>query len=298
MTSVGFIGLGLMGRPMSKRILAAGYKLVVHSRSSKPVEELVSLGAEKALNPKEVAERTDIVITMLPDSPDVKQVVLGPDGVIEGIRRGGIVVDMSTVSPLVEVEIAEELRKKGAEMLDAPVSGSTMGAEAGTLTIMVGGSKEAFEKCLPIFRTMGENITHMGGNGMGQMTKLCNQIAVSLNLLATCEALMLASKAGLDPKKVIEVIGSGAAGSWQLTNLGPKMVNRDFTPGFKVVHLRKDLRIVREVCEQLGLPLIGTGLVHELVKALEQHGLGASGTQALITVLEELAQHKLVSQKG
>jgi len=293
---VGFIGLGLMGKPMSKRILKAGYKLVVHNRSQKPVEELVSLGAERASNPREVAEKSDIIITMLPDSPDVKQVILGENGVIEGVKKGNIVIDMSTISPAVEIEIAEELRKKGVEYLDAPVTGSTMGAEAGTLTIMVGGSEEAFNKALPVLKAMGQKIVHMGGNGMGQMTKLCNQIAVSLNLLATCEALLFASKAGLDPKKVIEVIGSGAAGSWQLNNLGPKIVEHDFTPGFKIQHFRKDLRIIREMCEKLNLPLIGVNLVSELTKALENKGMKDEGTQALILVLEELAQHKIKSE--
>lgn len=296
MVVVGFIGLGLMGKPMAKRILSAGYKLVVHSRSSPPVEELANLGAEKASSPKEVAAKAEIIITMLPDSPDVKKVVLGENGIAEGVRPGSIVIDMSTVSPMVEVEIAEELRKKGVEYLDAPVTGSTMGAESGTLTIMVGGSKEAFERALPVLKTMGKNIVHMGGNGMGQMTKMCNQVAVSLNLLGTCEAILLASKAGLDPKKVIEVIGSGAAGSWQLNNLGPRMVERDFRPGFKVEHLVKDLRIVREVTSRLNLPLLGVNMVAELVKALEQHGYGSEGTQALITVLEKLATHQVGSK--
>ncbi len=296
MVVVGFIGLGLMGKPMAKRILSAGYKLVVHSRSSPPVEELANLGAEKASSPKEVAAKAEIIITMLPDSPDVKKVVLGENGIAEGVRPGSIVIDMSTVSPMVEMEIAEELRKKGVEYLDAPVTGSTMGAESGTLTIMVGGSKEAFERALPVLKTMGKNIVHMGGNGMGQMTKMCNQVAVSLNLLGTCEAILLASKAGLDPKKVIEVIGSGAAGSWQLNNLGPRMVERDFRPGFKVEHLVKDLRIVREVTSRLNLPLLGVNMVAELVKALEQHGYGSEGTQALITVLEKLATHQVGSK--
>ncbi|HIQ29935.1 MAG TPA: NAD(P)-dependent oxidoreductase [Candidatus Caldiarchaeum subterraneum] len=290
---VGFIGLGLMGRPMSKRILKAGYELVVYSRSQPPVEELVSLGAEKARNPREVAEKSEIIITMLPDSPEVKQVITGPNGVAEGANTGSIVIDMSTISPLVEMEIAEELRKKSVEYLDAPVTGSTMGAEAGTLTIMVGGDEEAFNKALPVLKTMGQKIVHMGGNGMGQMTKICNQIAVALNLLATCEAILFASKAGLNPRKVIEVIGSGAAGSWQLNNLGPKIVEHDFTPGFKIQHFRKDLKIVKEMTEKLNLPLLGVNLVSELVKSLENKGMKDEGTQALITILEEISNYKI-----
>lgn len=296
--SVGFIGLGLMGKPMAKRILAAGYELTVHNRSRGPVEELVALGARAASSPRELAERSEVVITMLPDSPDVEKVVLGPGGVVEGARRGSVVIDMSTVSPAVEIAISEKLRERGVEYLDAPVSGGTSGAEAGTLTIMVGGSEEAFERVLPILRCMGRTIVHMGASGAGQLTKLCNQIAVSVNLLGTCEALLLASKAGLDVSRVIEVVGGGAGSSWQLLNLGPKMLSGDFSPGFKAEHLKKDLRIIREVCEQHKLPLLATNLVNELVKSLVEKGHGHLGTQALVLVLEELANHSLRERRA
>jgi len=289
MTSVGFIGLGLMGKPMATRLLKAGYRLIVHNRSPKPVEELAALGALPASSPREVAERSEFVITMLPDNPDVRSVITGSNGIIEGVRKGMVVIDMSTVSPYLVQELHRMLADRGVDFLDAPVSGSTMAAEAGTLTIMVGGKYEAYERALPLFRAMGDKIFYMGGSGMGAFTKLCNQIAVSLNLLATCEALLLAKKAGLDQQKVIEVISTGAGSSWQLTTLGPKMIKRDFRPGFKVQHLRKDLRIIREMAEQLGLSLFGTNLVAELVKALDQKGHGTDGTQSLITLLEELA---------
>lgn len=293
MSKVGFIGLGLMGKPMSKRILQAGHELVVFNRSRAPMDELVALGARAAGSPGEVAEQAEFVILMLPDSQDVERVVLGQEGVHEGAKKDTIVIDMSTISPFTEIKIAEMLRQKGVYYLDAPVTGSTPAAEAGTLTIMVGGPREAFDKAFPILGCMGKNIHYMGNNGAGQFTKLCNQIAVSLNLLGTCEALLLASKAGLDPLKVIDVLGSGAGSSWQLLNLGPKIVNKDFTPGFKAEHLRKDLRIISEVSEQLGLPLFGTAVVYQLVKSLVENGMGKCGTQSLITILEQLSRHRL-----
>jgi 2-hydroxy-3-oxopropionate reductase len=298
MTTVGFIGLGLMGNPMSKRLISAGHQLVVYNRSSRPIRELVDLGAESARNPREVGERAEIVITMLPDSPDVKRVILGDDGVASGLKKGAVVVDCSTISPTVEVEIAQQLLTNGVEALDAPVSGGTTGAESGTLTFMVGGSATAYERCVPLFKAMGKSIFHMGTNGMGSFTKLCNQICVSLNLLGTCEALMLASRAGLDPKRTIEVLGTSAASSLQLLNFGPKMLDRDFRPGFKIQHLKKDLRIVSETCEKLSLPFMGTALVHELLKAVENEGLGESGTPALIVALEKLAGHEIGQTKS
>jgi len=297
MTTVGFIGLGLMGKPLVTRLLAAQQRLAVFNRSPGAAEELGELGAVICQDSKDLAERSDIVITMLPDSPDVKNVILGRHGVSSGIRKGGIVIDCSTISPLVEKGIAEQLNALGIEMLDAPVSGGTTGAEAGTLTFMVGGGRDAYEKCLPLLKTMGKNIFYMGANGMGSFTKLCNQLAVALNLLGTCEALLLASKAGLDPQKTIEVLATGAASSWQLVNLGPKMLQRDFKPGFKLEHLRKDLRLITEACEELNLPTMGTGLMHELLKATANQGLGQKSTPALILTLEQLANHEVHIRK-
>jgi 3-hydroxyisobutyrate dehydrogenase len=286
---VGFIGLGLMGKPMAKRLLAAGYNLTVHNRSRGPVEELASMGAFPARSPKEVAERSDVVLLMLPDSSDVEQVVLGKEGLIEGLRSGSVVVDCSTVSPDTEVRMAARLKEIGVDYLDAPVTGSTPAAESGTLTFMVGGEREAFERVLPVLRHLGTRIEHMGPVGCGQLTKLCNQIAVAGNLLAAAEAILFAKRVGLDPKRVIEVIGAGAASSWQLVNLGPKMVERDFRPGFKAAHLKKDLRIVMEVSERNSLPLPLASLAWQIVRSLVASGYGEQGTQAIIEVLERLA---------
>ncbi|MDJ0271569.1 MAG: NAD(P)-dependent oxidoreductase [Aigarchaeota archaeon] len=293
MERVGFIGLGLMGKPMAKNLLRHGFKMAVFNRSKAPMEELASLGATPCSSSKEVAESSECVITMLPDEKAVEQVLLGRGGVLEGLAPGCVVVDMSTVSPGFSREMARRVEEKGGEMLDAPVSGSTMAAEQGALTIMVGGKPETFEKIRPVFEAMGKNIHYMGGAGMGSFTKLCNQVAVSLNLLGVCETLMVAAKAGLDLRKVIEVISTGAGGSWQLSNLGPRMVMRDFRPGFKVKHLRKDLRILRETTESLGLCLPGVALVSELVKTLDEMGHGENGTQALVEVLEKLCNIRI-----
>lgn len=293
MQSVGFIGLGLMGKPMSKRLLKAGYSLTVYNRSRQPMEELRELGAGTASSPKEVAELSDVTITMLPDSQDVESVMLGKDGVIEGARSGSVVVDMSTISPFVTVMIYDRFREVGVQMLDAPVTGGTLGAEGGTLTIMVGGDRDAFERCLPIFLTLGKKVHYMGPSGSGQMTKLCNQVAVALSLLGACEALILASKAGLDLQKVLDVLSSGAASSWQLTNLGPRIIEGDLEPGFKAEHLQKDLRIVGEVSERLSVFMPGSSLAHELMKSLGAIGMGKKGTQSLILILEQLSSHRL-----
>ncbi len=283
----------MMGKRMARRLLRAGYSLVVHNRSRGPVEELAREGAEPAWSPREVAERVDVLITMVPDSPDVEKVLFGEGGVAESGKRGLIVVDMSTISPIKAREFAERLRERGIEMLDAPVSGGTIGAEQGTLTIMVGGRREVFEKVKPILSVLGKKITYMGGNGAGQSTKICNQVAIAGALLGVCESLLLAKASGLDPMKVIDVLSGGAASSWQLINLGPKIVERDFEPGFKASHFRKDLRIAREIGEELDLPLLGAGMVYELLKSLEAEGLGEKGTQALALVLEKLASRRI-----
>ncbi len=286
---IGFIGLGLMGRPMAKRLVAAGYRLTVHNRSRGPVEELASMGAIPATSPREVAEGSDVILLMLPDSADVETVVLGRDGLVEGLRTGSVVVDCSTVSPETEVRIATRLKEFGVDYLDAPVTGSTPAAESGTLTFMVGGERAALERVMPVLKHLGSRIEHMGPVGYGQLTKLCNQIAVAGNLLAAAESILFAKRVGLDPRKVIEVIGAGAASSWQLVNLGPKMVNRDFRPGFKAAHLKKDLRIVMEVSERNSLPLPLASLAWQMVRSLVAAGHGEEGTQAVIEVLERLA---------
>lgn len=293
MIKIGFIGLGVMGNPMAKNILKAGYPLTVWNRTRSRMNELLTLGAEGANNPKEVAEKSDIVITMVSDSSDVEEVVLGSSGIIEGAKPGSIVVDMSTISPKTTQKIAQILSEKNVMMLDSPVSGGDVGAKQGTLSIMVGGPKEAFDKCLPVFQVLGKRITHMGENGMGQATKLCNQVIVGINLQAVSEGLLLGKKFGLDLDKLIEVISAGAGSSWGLANLGPKMVKRDFEPGFKVKHQQKDLRLVLSSASDLELPMPGTALVQQMFQAVEAEGLGEKGTQALVIAMEKLASCQL-----
>jgi 3-hydroxyisobutyrate dehydrogenase len=286
---IGLIGLGIMGKPMARNLLKAGYPLTVYSRGRDAVEALMADGAADARSSQEVAERSDMVITMVTDTPDVRQVVLGDNGVLAGMRAGGIIIDMSTISPSATREIAEMVQTKGVHFLDAPVSGGEGGAIAGTLSIMVGGETEVFTACLPIFQAMGKNIIHVGGTGTGQLTKLCNQIAVAVTNLAMSEALVFAARAGVDLEKMHQAISGGAAGSWQLSNLAPRIFQRDFAPGFMVKLQQKDLRLVLQEADRLRLALPATSLVHNLFNALETMGAGDEGTQALVKVLEQLA---------
>ncbi len=286
---IGFIGLGIMGRPMAGNLMKAGFPLTVWNRSRPGIEELVREGAAEGSDPADVARRSDIVITIVGDSPDVEEVALGPGGIIEGAHRGLAYVDMTTMSPQVTRRIAERLAEAGIEMLDAPVSGGQQGAIDGTLSIMVGGRKETLERCRAALEAMGGKIVHCGPSGAGQTVKLCNQIAVALTNLGMCEALVFAARSGIDPRVMIEAVSAGAGTSWQLQNLAPRIVERDFAPGFKVAHQRKDLRLAMEAAERLAAPLPGTGLVQQLFSALEADGLGEEGTQALVKALERLA---------
>jgi 3-hydroxyisobutyrate dehydrogenase len=287
---IGFIGLGIMGKPMARNLLKAGYTLTAYSRRLQAVEALIAEGARKAHSPQEVAEHSDVVITIVTDTPDVVQVILGENGVLAGLRPEGVIIDMSTISPTATREIAAVVEAQGVHFLDAPVSGGEGGAIAGTLSIMVGGNAEIFTTCLPIFQALGKNIIHVGETGTGQLTKLCNQIAVAVTNLAMSEALVFAAKAGVDLKKMHQAISGGAAGSWQLSNLAPRIFQRDFAPGFMVKLQQKDLRLVLQEADQLHLALPATSLVHSLFNALETQGAGDEGTQALIRVLEQLAQ--------
>ena len=286
---VGFIGLGIMGKPMARNLLKAGFPLTVYSRQRSAVEELMADGATGASSSREVAEQSDIVITIVTDTPDVQQVILGENGVLKGFRPGGIIIDMSTISPTATREIATTARTQGVDFLDAPVSGGEGGAIAGTLSIMVGGKEETFAAALPLLQAMGKNIIHIGGEGAGQLTKLCNQIAVAVTNLAMSEALIFGAKAGIDLKKMHQAISGGAAGSWQMTNLAPRVLLRDFAPGFMVKLQQKDLKLVLHEADQLRLALPATSLVHTLFNALETAGAGDEGTQALVKVLERLA---------
>ena len=293
MLKVGFIGLGVMGKPMARNLLRAGYPLVVHNRSRGPVQELATEGAEPAFSPAEVASRTDVVITCLPDSPDVELVALGPKGIIEGIREGSIYVDMSTISPVTTKKVADALAEKGAQMLDAPVSGGQEGAINGTLSIMVGGPKEAFEKCRPLFEVMGRKVTHVGGTGAGQVVKACNQIVVGMTLTAVAEALVLGSKAGVDPEKIVEAISGGAARCWALEQRAPWMIERRFEPGFKSAYHYKDLGIAMDTARAFEVALPASGLVHQLYGAMKAMGRGDWDHSAIVTLIEELAHTKI-----
>ena len=286
---VGFIGLGIMGQPMARNLLKAGFGLVVYARTRRKADGLLAEGARWADSPAAVARQAPMVITMVADSPDVEQVVLGPQGVIEGVRPGGVVIDMSTVSPRVERAIAQQLATRGVAYMDAPVSGGSWGAIQGTLAIMVGGEEDAFRHVLPIFEAMGKSITYMGPSGAGQVTKLVNQVLVAVTLSGVAEALVFGAKAGADLLKTIEAVKGGAAGSWQLANLGPRIVKGDFAPGFMITLQLKDLRLILEMAQELALPLPLTALVAQIYRAAAVDGKGECGTQAVVTVLERLA---------
>jgi 3-hydroxyisobutyrate dehydrogenase len=286
---VGFIGLGNMGRPMAENLIKAGFALTVHSRTRAKAEPVLSLGAAWAESPAEVARKADIVVTMLPDSPDVEQVALGPQGVAEGCRAGMAFIDMSTILPAASRRIAAALAQKGVSMLDAPVSGGPQGAAAASLSIMVGGPRETFERCLPVLQALGEKIVHMGENGSGCMAKLCNQVACVLNLLGVSEMLVLGCKAGLDLARLCDVVSAGAGASWMLSNQAPRMLKRDFAPGFAIDLQAKDTRLIATAASERAVALPGAALVHQLLTALQAQGKGNLGTQALVQALEQLA---------
>src|SRR5262245_5949167 len=286
---VGFIGLGIMGRPMAHNLLKAGYPLVVHSRSRPPVEELVKAGAKEARSPKEVAAQADVLITMLPNSPDVELVALGAEGIIEGARNGLLFLDMSTISPLISQKVDKALSARGVRMLDAPVSGGERGAIDAALSIMVGGEVADFDAALPVFQALGKTITHLGPLGAGGFTKLANQIIVAVNLTALGEALTLARKAGLDRALTLKALGGGLAGSRCLDQKTPNYVAGTYNPGFKIDLHFKDLGLIMESGRALGVPLPATAVVQELFNALRVKGKGGLDHSGIITLIEELA---------
>ena len=283
---VGFIGLGIMGTPMSLNLVGAGYSLTVYNRTRTKCKPLQDAGAKVASTPAEVAERTDVIITMVTDTPDVEEVLFGPNGVSEGLTPGKVVVDMSTISPEKTVEFAQRLEEMGVDMLDAPVSGGQRGAKEGTLTIMVGGKEDLYRKCLPLFQAMGKNIFHVGGNGDGQRVKIVNQVICALNILAVVEGFRFAKEAGLDLKTVHRVVSTGAASSWMLSNLGRSILEDDYSPGFKIALQAKDLRLALESMKTLGLSSPGTELTHRLFSEATEKGLGELGTQALVKLFD------------
>ncbi len=287
---IGFIGLGIMGKPMARNLLKAGYRLVVHNRSPQAVRELEAEGAAAARNPREVAQKTDLVITMLPDSPDVEHVYLGKDGAFEAIRPGWLAIDMSTIDPRVSRELARRAGDHGAHMLDAPVSGGDKGAIAGTLSIMVGGPAQAFERAQPIFAALGKTIVHVGPSGSGQVVKACNQIVVGGVIEVVAEALVLGAKAGVDPERIVQVLQGGLASTRVLEMKGSNMLEGRFEPGFRTrLHL-KDLRIALELGREAGVVLPTAAIVEQLMQRMRVAGREGYDHAGLITVLEDLAQ--------
>jgi 3-hydroxyisobutyrate dehydrogenase len=285
---IGFIGLGIMGRPMAKHLMDAGHTLTVWNRSRPGIDELVEAGADEGASPSDVAAKSEVVFTMVGDSPDVEAVSLGSDGIIAGAQAGLVHIDCTTMSPGVTQQIANAYAEKGIEILDAPVSGGEGGAINATLSIMVGGKQDVFERCKPLFEVVGKTITYCGPTGAGQTVKLCNQVAVSVTNMAVCEALVLAAKAGVSTKTMLDAISGGAASSWQMVNLGPKMIEGDFRPGFKVWHQQKDLRLALEVGRENDLPMPATALVAQLFASIATDGHKEAGTQALVKALEKL----------
>src|SRR6266550_782509 len=287
--TVGFIGLGIMGRPMARNLINAGYPLVVHNRSRAAVDELVGAGAKSATSPREVAGQCDVLITMLPNSPDVEVVALGKNGIVEGARPGLLFVDMSTISPIVSQKIGKTLEAKGVKMLDAPVSGGEKGAINAVLSIMVGGDKAVFDHVLPIFQAMGKTITLLGPLGFGGFTKLANQIIVAVNLTALAEALTLGKKAGLDRELLLTALAGGLAGSKCLEQKKPNYIAGTYNPGFKIDLHFKDLGLIMESARALGVPLPATAVVQELFNAMRVKGRGGLDHSGIITLLEDLA---------
>lgn len=288
---IGFIGLGIMGKPMARNLVKAGYELVVHNRSRGAVDELTaeSDAITAASNPREVAEQVETVILMLPDSPDVSAVVFGDDGLLEAMGPGKLLIDMSTIAPATAIEVSRALAERGASALDAPVSGGDKGAIAGTLSIMVGGEAADFERARPIFEAVGKTIVHVGAAGAGQTVKACNQVVVAINYAAVSEALVLGAKAGVDPAKIIEVLNGGLAASRVMEMRGPTMVEHNFQPGFRVNLHRKDLGIALSTGKEHGVPLPVTALIGQLYDALAASGKGDLDHSALVTLFEQLA---------
>jgi len=294
MLKVGYIGLGLMGKSMAGNIMKAGFPLVVHNRSREVVEELQAEGAKTAKSPAEVAEQVDVVFTNLPDSPDVELVTLGPGGIIEGAHQGLIFVDNSTIKPATARHIAERMGKKGVLCLDAPVSGGDIGAQQGTLAIMVGGPNQALEQVRPILEAIGKTITHVGDTGAGQIAKAANQIMVAAQMVAMGELLIFARKSGADPQKVVEAIQGGAAQCWTLDVKPERLFAGNRSPGFKAYMQAKDLGIVLDTAREYGIPLVSAAVHNQLYNSMLEMGLAEQDNSAVIGVLESLANTNLL----
>ena len=289
MLRVGYIGLGLMGKSIARNILKAGFLLVVHNRSRGAVDELVAEGASAANSPREVAAQVDVVFTNLPDTPDVEQVVLGDNGILEGAHEGLIYVDNSTIKPASARMISQELAKKDVLALDAPVSGGDIGARNGTLTIMVGGQASALEKVMPVFQAMGKTVTHVGDSGAGQVAKAANQIMVAAQMVALGELLVFSKKAGVDPRKVVEAIKGGAAQCWTLDVKPPRLFDGNRAPGFKAYMQLKDLNIVLDTAREYGIHVSGTEENTKLFQQMIEEGMGELDNSAVVGVIEKKA---------
>jgi len=291
--TVGFIGLGIMGKPMARNLLKAGYSLVVHNRSRAAVEELSKEGAQAAANSKELAERSEIIITMLPDSPDVELVYAGENGIFSRVKSGSLIIDMSSISPIVARKLAAEAEKRSCDMLDAPVSGGEAGAIGATLSIMIGGKAAAVERAMPIFQALGKNIVHVGDAGAGQVTKAANQMVVGTTIAIVGEALVLAKKAGVDPAKVRQALLGGFAQSKILEAHGQKMLDRNFKPGFRIRLHEKDMKIALATGSEFGVPLMVTGVVGQMMTAMKGMGNGDLDHSGLVRLIEQLSNTEL-----
>lgn len=298
MASVGFVGLGIMGGAMAANLVAAGHETVVWNRTPSRADALVAAGAAVADTPADVARSCSIVMICVSDTPDVEEVVFGVDGVAEGLRADALVVDHSTISPDATRRFASAIEDAGGHWLDAPVSGGSEGAVDGTLSIMVGGDPAHLERAMPYLRDVGSTITHVGPTGAGQLVKAVNQILVVVNQLAVSEALLLADAGGLDLTAALGAVEGGAAGSWMLSNRGPQMIERDWRPGFTIDLQQKDLRLVLETADELGVPIPGTSLVFQLYRALQSQGLGSEGNHALVKALESMAGTEIGTDDG
>jgi 2-hydroxy-3-oxopropionate reductase len=293
---VGFIGLGIMGRGMARNLLKAGFEVIVWNRTPERMAPLVDAGARAGSHPAEVAAQSEIIVVCVSDTPDVRAVLLGEQGVIDGAEPNTLVIDCSTISPQATLSIAAELNAQGIHLLDAPISGGSEGAAQGTLSIMVGGEAEQVTRAMPVLEAMGQTITHVGGQGAGQTVKLVNQILVVGTMQAVSEALVFAQAGGLDLQKTLDAVTGGAAGSWMLSNRGPQVIDRDWRPGFTIDLQQKDLRLVLDEADALGVPLPTTAQVFQYYRTLQAQGLGAEGNHALVKALEHLVGQIVGSQ--
>ncbi len=291
-TRVGWVGTGVMGRWMCQHLMTKGYQATVYNRSKDKAQPLVEAGATWADSPKAVAERSDVTFAIIGFPKDVREVFLGPQGALTGSKAGGILVDMTTSEPSLAIEIHQAAKAKGVGSVDAPVSGGDVGAKNAALSIMVGGDKEVVEVVRPLFECMGKTVVHQGPPGAGQHTKMVNQILIATNMIGVCEALLYSYKAGLDAKTVLQSVGGGAAASWSLNNLGPRIIDRNFEPGFFVEHFIKDMGIALDEAKRMGLSLPGLALANQLYLAVKAQGYGRKGTHALMLALEQLANVK------